>query len=86
MGNRETVLMCLYQIKVQTRLSRDQRPTKPVNRLVAVTHIGQVRSECITAYSEQAVVVHACHGHRYWHLPVPLSGTGITQVQIYSNL
>ena len=26
--------------------------------------------------SEQAVVAHACHGHRYRPLPVPLSGTG----------
>ena len=23
-----------------------------------------------------SVVVHACHGHRYWPLSVPLSGTG----------
>ena len=23
-----------------------------------------------------AVVAHACHGHRYWFSPVPLSGTG----------
>ena len=31
---RETILMCLHPIKVKTRLSRNQRPTKPVNRLV----------------------------------------------------
>ena len=37
---------------------------------------GQVRSECLTAHSEQAVVVHTCHGHMYHPLPVPLSGTG----------
>ena len=29
------------------------------------THIGQVRSECLSAHSEQAVVVHACHRRRY---------------------
>ena len=34
-GNWETVLTCLHPIKVQTRLPRDQRPTKPVSRLVA---------------------------------------------------
>ena len=34
-GNRETLLTCLYPLKVQARLSRVQRPTKPVNRLVA---------------------------------------------------
>ena len=27
------------------------------------------------AHSEQAVVAHACHGHRYQSSPVPLSGT-----------
>ena len=37
---------------------------------------GQVRSECLTAYSEQAVVAHTCHGHKYRPLPVPLCGTG----------
>ena len=30
---RETVFTCLYPNTVQTRLSRDQRPTKPVSRL-----------------------------------------------------
>ena len=34
LGNWEMVFMCLHPMKVQTRLSRDQRPTKPVNRLV----------------------------------------------------
>ena len=40
--------------------------------------IGQVRSgqSVLRAHSEQAVVVHACHGHRYQPLPVPLSRTG----------
>ena len=28
------------------------------------------------AHSEQVVVAHACHGHRYQPLPVPLSVTG----------
>ena len=28
------------------------------------------------AHSEQAVVAHACHRHRYRPLPVPLSRTG----------
>ena len=28
------------------------------------------------AHSEQAVVAHACHGHRYRPSPNPLSGTG----------
>ena len=28
------------------------------------------------AHSEQAVIAHACHGHRYRPSPVPLSGTG----------
>ena len=28
------------------------------------------------AHSEQDVVVHACHGHKYQPSPVPLSGTG----------
>ena len=37
---------------------------------------GQVRSVCLTAHSEQAVVAHACHGHRYGPSLVPLSGTG----------
>ena len=32
-GTRETVFTCLYPNTVQTRLSRDQRPTKPVSRL-----------------------------------------------------
>ena len=32
-GKRETIFMCLYPYTVQTRLSRDQRPTKPVSRL-----------------------------------------------------
>ena len=32
-GKRETVFTCLYPNTVQTRLSRDQRPTKPVSRL-----------------------------------------------------
>ena len=37
----------------------------------------QVRSECLMhMYSEQALVAHACHGHRYRLSPVPLSGTG----------
>ena len=31
--DRETVFTCLYPNTVQTRLSRDQRPTKPVSRL-----------------------------------------------------
>ena len=30
---RETIFTCLYPYTVQTRLSRDQRPTKPVSRL-----------------------------------------------------
>ena len=34
-GNQETFFTCLYPPTVQTRLPRDQRPTKPVNRLVA---------------------------------------------------
>ena len=40
--------------------------------------IGQVRSE-------QAVVAHACHGHRYRYRPsqVPVSGTGHSMVGIY---
>ena len=29
----ETIFTCLYPYTVQTRLSRDQRPTKPVSRL-----------------------------------------------------
>ena len=33
-GNWETLFTCLHPIKFQTRLSRDQRPTKAVNRLV----------------------------------------------------
>ena len=40
---------------------------------------GQVRSgqvSVLRAHSEQTVVAHACHGYRYWHSPVPLSGTG----------
>ena len=28
------------------------------------------------ALSEQAVVAHTCHGHRYWPSPIALSGTG----------
>ena len=35
-----TVLTCLYPSTVQTRLSRDQRPTKPVNRLVTGRGVG----------------------------------------------
>ena len=31
---QETIFTCLYPIKVQTRLSRYHRPTKPANRLV----------------------------------------------------
>ena len=34
------MLSCLYPIKVQTRLSRDQSETKPVNRLVAGRGVG----------------------------------------------
>ena len=30
---QETVFTCLHPVKVQTRLPRDQRLTKPVNRL-----------------------------------------------------
>ena len=39
---------------------------------------GQVRLECLTCrlHSEQTVVAHDCHGHRYLPSPVPLSGTG----------
>ena len=39
---------------------------------------GQVRSSqsVYRAHSEQAVVAHACHGHRCRFSPVPLSGTG----------
>ena len=33
--DRETVFTCVYPHMVQTRLPRDQRPTKPVNRLEA---------------------------------------------------
>ena len=32
------------------------------------------------AHSEQAVVVHACHGHRYQPSLVPLSGTVIAYI------
>ena len=35
---RETVFTCLYPNTVQTRLSRDQRPTKPVSRLGTGMH------------------------------------------------
>ena len=37
----------------------------------------QVRSGQVVyrAHSEQAVVAHACHGHRYRPSPAPLSGT-----------
>ena len=38
----------------------------------------QVRSECLTCTFRQAVVAHACPGHRYRLSPVPLSGTGKT--------
>ena len=39
-GNWETVFTCLYPFKVQTHLSRDQRPTKPVNRFVTGKGVG----------------------------------------------
>ena len=41
---------------------------------------GQVRSghSVWRAHSEQAVVAHACHGHRYRSSPVPLSGTEVS--------
>ena len=45
------------------------------NRLVGTelpSQSGQVR-----VFNEQAVVAHACHGHRYRPSPVHLSGTGI---------
>ena len=32
-SEREKIFTCLYPYTVQTRLSRDQRPTKPVSRL-----------------------------------------------------
>ena len=43
-GNWETVLTCLYPSTVQTHLSRDQRPTKPVNRLVTGRGVGGISS------------------------------------------
>ena len=33
LGGWDTIFTCLYPYTVQTRLSRDQRPTKPVSRL-----------------------------------------------------
>ena len=39
-GNRETIFTCLYPYTVQTRLSRDQRPTKPVSRLGTGREVG----------------------------------------------
>ena len=39
-GNGETVFTCLYPNTVQTRLSRDQRPTKPVSRLGTGREVG----------------------------------------------
>ena len=44
-------------------------PTSPLR-------LSSSRSKCLTALPEQAVVAHACHGHRYQPSPVPLSGTG----------
>ena len=45
--------------------------------------LGQVR-----VFKEQAVVVHACHGHRYWPSRVPLSGQkksgkGVRGIRLY---
>ena len=45
------------------------------------TRIGSRRTERVQvsvyrAHSEQAVVAHACHGHRYRPSPVLLSGAG----------
>ena len=34
------------------------------------------RTVGVVVRSEQAVVAHACHGHRYRPSPFPLSGTG----------
>ena len=35
---------CLYPYTVQTRLSRDQRPTKPVSRLGTGRGVGGIKS------------------------------------------
>ena len=37
----ETIFTCLYPYTVQTRLSRDQRPTKPVSRLGTGRGVGE---------------------------------------------
>ena len=47
-----------------------RRPIAPrANALTTELHLAP-------AHSEQAVVAHACLGHRYRPSPVPLTGTG----------
>ena len=52
-----------------------ENPLQPLYRLLFPTRSCHVRV-FKRAHSEQAVVAHACHGHKYRPSPVPLSGTG----------
>ena len=44
--------------------------------MLIITYLRSGQVSVYGAHSEQAVVAHACHGHRYRSSPVPLSRPG----------
>ena len=70
----------LHQLKFVTLVHPTVRESSVVRALVFTT-TGQVGVQ--RAHSEQAVVAHALHGHRYRPSTVPLTGTWFTTASIW---